>query len=84
MKPKPVQNHSAAASVSVEEERQLRERAMEQLKRSEMRFRHMVENNVVGIIIANFDGRITDANDSFLRMVGYDLSDLKAACRSAG
>jgi PAS domain S-box-containing protein len=62
----------------VEEERQLRERAMEQLKRSEMRFRHMVENNVVGIIIANFDGRITDANDSFLRMVGYDLSDLKA------
>jgi PAS domain S-box-containing protein len=71
-------NHSAAAGVSVEEERHLRERAMEQLKRSEMRFRHMVENNVVGIIIANFDGRIIDANDSFLRMVGYDRSDLKA------
>jgi PAS domain S-box-containing protein len=35
-----------------------------------------VEANVIGIVIWNFDGRILEANDAFLRLVGYGREDL--------
>lgn len=59
----------------VEEER---EQAFRALQRSEARFRRLIESNVIGVIFSLIDGTITDANDAFLQIVGYDRADLEA------
>ena len=38
--------------------------------------RCLVDSNIIGIVIWNLDGRITDANEAFLRVVGYGREDL--------
>ncbi|MEH1979223.1 MAG: PAS domain S-box protein [Nostoc sp.] len=45
---------------------------------SEARFRRLVESNIIGVIVANMDGAIAEANDVFLEMVGYSREDLLA------
>ena len=35
-----------------------------------------VDANIIGIIIADREGRILEANDAFLRILGYDREDL--------
>jgi CHASE3 domain sensor protein len=40
------------------------------------KIRHLVDANIVGIIIWELDGRILEANDAFLNMLGYDREDL--------
>ena len=42
----------------------------------EAKIRRLVNANIIGIFIWNFDGRIIDANDAFLRLVGYGRDDL--------
>jgi len=42
----------------------------------EARIRRLVDSNIVGIVIWNIDGRIIDANQAFLDMVGYAREDL--------
>ncbi|RUL78820.1 trifunctional serine/threonine-protein kinase/ATP-binding protein/sensor histidine kinase [Dyella choica] len=46
------------------------------LAEREAKIRRLVDSNIVGIFIADIDGRITEANDAFLRIVGYDRDDL--------
>jgi PAS domain S-box-containing protein len=48
------------------------------LRERESRIRRLVDSNIIGIHIWDFDGRIVEANDEFLRMVGYDREDLTA------
>ena len=48
------------------------------LARREARIRRLFEANIVGIEIWDFDGRIVDANEAFLRMLGYEHEDLVA------
>lgn len=48
------------------------------LKERESRIRRLVDANIVGILIANADGRVTDANDAYLNMVGYTRADIEA------
>ncbi|MBD1842591.1 response regulator [Cyanobacteria bacterium FACHB-63] len=55
-----------------------REQAFRALQRSEARFRRLIESNIIGVIFSTADGSITDANDAFLQIVGYDRADLKA------
>ena len=55
-----------------------RKRAEEALRESEAKIRHLVDANIIGIIIWDFEGRIIEANDAFLRMVRYDHEDLVA------
>jgi two-component system CheB/CheR fusion protein len=55
-----------------------REAMLEAAVSSEARFRKLFESNLVGITVADFDGRITEANDAFLDLVGYDRGDLAA------
>ncbi|MBL9186282.1 MAG: PAS domain S-box protein [Opitutaceae bacterium] len=55
-----------------------RERAEAELRRSESRHRRLVESNIIGVMIADIDGGISEANDFFLRMVGYTRADLEA------
>ena len=40
------------------------------------KIRRLVDANIIGIIIWDIEGRILDANDAFLRMIGYDREDL--------
>ncbi|MEH2589065.1 ATP-binding protein [Bradyrhizobium sp. AZCC 1721] len=40
------------------------------------KIRRLVDANIVGIIIWDLEGRILEANDAFLRMLGYSRDDL--------
>jgi len=42
------------------------------------RLRRIMESGIVGVFYWRMDGTITDANDSFLQMIGRDRSDLLA------
>src|SRR5258707_3770437 len=53
-----------------------RKRAEEALRENDAKIRRLVDSNIIGIFIWNFDGRILEANDEFLRMVSYDREDL--------
>jgi PAS domain S-box-containing protein len=53
-----------------------RKRAEEALREREARIRRLVDSNIIGIFVWDFDGRIVDANAEFLRMVNYDREDL--------
>ena len=46
------------------------------LAEREAKIRRLVDANIIGIFIWDFDGRILEANDEFLRMVNYDREDL--------
>jgi len=53
-----------------------RKRAEAVLREREAKIRRLVDANIIGIYIAEVEGRIVEANDAFLRMVGYDRGDL--------
>jgi PAS domain S-box-containing protein len=42
----------------------------------EAKVRCLIDSNIIGIFIWNLDGRIIDANEAFLRIVGYSRDDL--------
>jgi PAS domain S-box-containing protein len=44
----------------------------------ERKIRRLVDANIIGIIMWDFDGRILEANEAFLRIVGYEHEDLVA------
>src|SRR6201999_3363892 len=44
----------------------------------EAKTRRLVDSNIIGIFISSRTGEIIEANDAFLRMVGYDREDLAA------
>jgi PAS domain S-box-containing protein len=46
------------------------------LEQREAKIRRLVDANIIGIFIRNLEGRILEANDAFLRIVGYDREDL--------
>jgi PAS domain S-box-containing protein len=49
------------------------------LEDREGKIRRLVDANIIGIFMWNVDGRITDANEAFLRMLGYGRDDLDKA-----
>ncbi|MDP8240723.1 MAG: PAS domain S-box protein [Candidatus Hatepunaea meridiana] len=49
-----------------------------ELVSSESRFRSVFESRVTGILFWDKNGNISDANDTFLEMVGYSRDDLNA------
>ena len=50
--------------------------AMPSLEDRERKIRRLVDSNIIGIIIADREGRILEANDAFLRISGYDRLEL--------
>ena len=46
------------------------------LQAREAQIRRLVDANIIGIVLFAVDGRIHEANDAFLAMVGYDREDL--------
>ena len=55
-------------------------RNREQLVRKEIeaRFQQLIHSNIIGIVLGNLGGQLTDANDAFLTMIGYSRIDLQA------
>ncbi|WP_334389115.1 PAS domain S-box protein [Bradyrhizobium sp. AZCC 2262] len=54
--------------------------AEEALRESEAKIRRLVDSNIIGIFVWDFDGRILEANDEFLRMVSYNREELFSGC----
>jgi PAS domain S-box-containing protein len=54
------------------------ETSMQKLQASETRFTKLVQSNILGVIIADINGAIIEANDAFLSMVGYSQEDVLA------
>ena len=48
------------------------------LQQREAKIRRLVDANIIGIFVAERDGQVIEANDAFLRIVGYDRDDLAA------
>ena len=48
------------------------------LAEREAKIRSLVDANIIGIFAWEYEGLITEANDAFLRIVGYDRDDLLA------
>ncbi len=48
------------------------------LRERDARLRRLEESGVFGVIYSDADGSVSDANDAFLRMVGYGREDLEA------
>jgi PAS domain S-box-containing protein len=68
----------SSAIRDVSERRRLEEirRRSVELEEDRKRFRRLVQSDIIGIYVGDFDGRIHDANDHFLRIVGYGREDL--------
>jgi PAS domain S-box-containing protein len=64
------------AAISIENARLYRD-----LEDREAKIRRLIDSNIIGIVIWDLDGRLIDANDAFLRMVGYERGDLQAGIR---
>jgi PAS domain S-box-containing protein len=59
-----------------DENRRSRERLVR--RETEARFQRLIHSNIIGVIVGDLDGRLTDANDAFLAMLGYARTDLDA------
>ncbi|HEX8000815.1 MAG TPA: PAS domain S-box protein [Pyrinomonadaceae bacterium] len=55
-----------------------RKRVEAALRESESRFRRLSDSNMIGIMFWDLKGRITEANDAFLNMLGFTREDLHA------
>jgi PAS domain S-box-containing protein len=64
---------ASEAAMSLENSRLYRE-----LQERDAQIRRLVDANIIGITLWDRDGRILEANDAFLAMVGYDREDLVA------
>jgi PAS domain S-box-containing protein len=62
---------ASQAAISLENSRLYRDVADREGK-----IRRLFEANIIGIFIADREGRILEANDAFLRILGYDREDL--------
>lgn len=64
---------TSQAAISLENSRLYRD-----LAEREAKIRRLVDANIIGITIRDLDGRIMEANDAYLGMLGYDRADLAA------
>ena len=67
---------ASEAAISIENARLYRD-----LAEREAKIRRLVDANIIGIFFWDFHGRILEANDAFLRLVGHDREDLVSQTR---
>ena len=53
-----------------------RKKSEEALHASEFKFRLYFESNIIGNLVGDLDGRIYEANDEYLRIIGYSREEL--------
>jgi PAS domain S-box-containing protein len=61
---------ASQAAISLENTRLYRD-----LEDRERKIRRLVDANIIGIFVGDLEGRIIEANDAFLRIIGYDRED---------
>ncbi len=54
------------------------EASLKSLRESEARFGRLTESNIIGVIVADLNGLIIEANDAFLQMLNYTREDLRS------
>jgi PAS domain S-box-containing protein len=62
---------ASQAAISLENTRLYRD-----LEDREAKIRRLVDANIIGIFVADPEGRVIEANDAFLRIIGYEREDL--------
>ncbi|HTJ58900.1 MAG TPA: AAA family ATPase [Devosiaceae bacterium] len=62
---------ASQAAISLENTRLYRD-----LAQREAKIRRLVDANIIGIFVWDFEGHILEANDAFLRLVGYEREEL--------
>ncbi len=68
---------NALLYADLQRENSERKLAEEELREREARIRRLVESNIIGLFFWNMAGIVTtDANDAFLRIIGYSREDL--------
>ena len=67
--------HNAALVEGISKER---DRAKQALRVKEEKLNSFVDADLIGIIFADINGSIQQANDEFLRMIGYTQEDIQA------
>jgi PAS domain S-box-containing protein len=60
----------------LEQEIEQRKQIERDLRRSEARFRRLFEANIIGVIFSDVYGNISEANATFLEMLGYTRDDM--------
>src|SRR5262249_45972402 len=51
-------------------------RLQQQLQYSERKLRSLVESNILGVVVADIDGRVYEVNERIAQMVGYSREEL--------
>ena len=59
-----------------DENRRIREQLVR--RETEARFQRLTHSNIIGVILGDIGGRLTDANDTFLTMLGYSRAELES------
>jgi PAS domain S-box-containing protein len=62
---------ASQAAISLENTRLYRD-----LEKREAKIRRLVDANIMGVFISNFEGRIIETNEAFLQMLNYSREDL--------
>ncbi|HVE56138.1 MAG TPA: PAS domain S-box protein [Pyrinomonadaceae bacterium] len=75
----PVFNESGHLTnfVGVQQDISARKQAEITIRASESKFKKLIESSIIGIIITSLDGNIIEANDIFLKTVGYTREELR-------
>ena len=55
-----------------------RKATMEAVRISEAKLRRVIGSAIVGVVVATLDGQVVQANDAYLRILGYGREDLAA------
>jgi PAS domain S-box-containing protein len=66
------------SAVGVERLSRQRDKYQAALNANEQKLRSFVEANVIGILFGDIYGNVRNANDEYLRMIGYSRQDLEA------
>jgi PAS domain S-box-containing protein len=64
-----------------DENRSVREQLVR--RESEARYQRLIHSNIIGVIVGDLDGHLTDANDAFLTMLGYSRAELESGTLKA-
>jgi PAS domain S-box-containing protein len=67
-----------AANEQLQQEIAERTEAEAALRRTEAQSRRFIESNVIGTIVAHVGGRIVEANDAFLSLIGYTHAEVES------
>ncbi len=58
--------------------KQKTELALQSLRESEARFGCLAESNIIGMVFSNLNGSVIEANDAFLKVIGYTQEELRS------